>query len=173
DRHMSLEERTALANRLDADVFVSIHANSNKVKSVHGIETYYLDVTSDRYALRLAAVENNTSEEQVGDIPLILTDLANKASLPQSIELARLVQNRLVEAARTRHDAVRDLGVKPSLFYVLLGARMPAVLVETGFLSNGKEAKLLTDSAYQRAVAQALADALIDHLRQPVQIVQP
>ncbi len=173
DSQVSLEERTALANRLDADVFLSIHANSNKVKSVHGVETYYLDVTSDRYALRLAAVENNTSEEEVGDIPLILTDLANKASLPQSTALARLVQNRLVAAARARHENARDLGVKPSLFYVLLGARMPAALVETGFLSNGREAKLLSESTYQRAVAQALTDAVVDHLRQPVQLVQP
>ena len=78
DTGLALGERTALANRIGADAFVSIHANSNSDKKVRGIETYYLDVTDDAYSLRLAAVENKTSEEEVSDLQLILADRSTK-----------------------------------------------------------------------------------------------
>ncbi len=167
DKHLPLEERTAIANRLDADLFVSIHANAHRNKKVRGIETYFLDVTDDAYALRLAAIENQTSEEQVSDLQLILADLATKVNTEESAALARRVQTRLVRAAKPENPTTRDLGVKSSLFYVLLGARMPSILVETGFLSHTGEGKLLARANYQKSTARAIAEGLLDHLRAP------
>ncbi len=165
DRYVGLEERTALANRESCDLFVSIHANSNKSKKVRGVETYYLDVTDDAYALRLAAIENQTSEEQASDLQLILADMATKAFTQQSSALAGAIQRKLVSVAGKRSAQARDLGAKPSLFYVLLGARMPAVLVETGFLSHAQEGKLLGEPGYQKELAAAIAAAVLETLR--------
>jgi len=164
DTFVPLEERTALANRAGADLFISVHANSHRKKDVRGIETYYLNVTDDRYALRLAALENQTNEEQVGDVQLILADLSIKASTARSQALARDVQARLIRAARKHKVESRDLGVKPSLFYVLLGARMPSILVETSFISNATEEQLLTNPRYQAALASAIAQGAYAHL---------
>jgi N-acetylmuramoyl-L-alanine amidase len=164
DSTLSLEERTAIANRAGAEVFVSIHANAHGNRQVAGVETYYLDTTDDRYALRLAARENSTHEEHVSEVQLILADLATKVTSRESKALAERVQRGLYSKVRRHNPEARDLGVKPSLFYVLLGARMPAVLVETSFVSNPREAKLLATPAYQGAVADAVATAVVEQL---------
>ncbi|OGR12172.1 MAG: hypothetical protein A2341_20765 [Deltaproteobacteria bacterium RIFOXYB12_FULL_58_9] len=169
DKAIALEERTAFANRANADIFVSIHANSHRSAMVQGIETYYLNVTDDRYSLRLAAVENQTNEEQVSDLQLILADLATKVNTDESVALARRVQRSLMKGAKAKNPRTRDLGVKASLFYVLLGARMPSILVEIGFLSHKHEGKLLTQSAYQKTTAKAIADGVLAHLKAPAE----
>ncbi len=173
DTFISLEERTAIANRLGADAFVSIHANSAHHGRARGIETYYLNVTDDRYAIRLAAVENKTTEEQVSDLQLILADLSTKVNSRESMILARHVQDNMVAQARPLNPRTRDLGVKASLFYVLLGARMPSILVETSFISNQEEARLLKSAPYQRRLSRAIADAVVRHLKQPLTLVGP
>lgn len=173
DRFLSLEERTALANRLGADAFVSIHANSAPRRAARGIETYYLNVTDDRYAIRLAAVENKTSEAQVSDLQLILADLSTKANSQESLGLAQRMQRELVRQAKPLNPETRDLGVKASLFYVLLGARMPAVLVETSFVSNADEARLLARGDYQRQLARGIAQAISTHLGTPMVLGRP
>ena len=163
DTFLSLEERTAKANGLNADIFVSIHANAHKDSSVHGIETYYLDVTNDRYSIRLAAVENKVREERVSELQLALAELSSRLFTEQSASLARSIQDSLVTASRKTRKT-RDLGVKSSLFYVLLGTRMPAVLVEAGFISNPSEQKALASSTYRSKLAGAIASGIIDHL---------
>jgi len=168
DVYVSLEERTAIANRAAADVFVSVHANSCRACKAHGIETYYLDTTDDRYALKLAARENATQEDRVSDVQLVLADLAAKAATKESQALAVGLQQRAVETVRPLQREVRDLGVKASLFYVLLGARMPAVLIETGFLSNKREGTLLADKRYRSAVAAAIATAVRERIERLV-----
>ena len=173
DTFISLEERTAIANRLGADAFISIHANSAKHGRARGIETYYLNVTDDRYAIRLAAVENKTTEEQVSDLQLILADLSTKVNSQESMQLARQVQSKMCAQARTLNPSTRDLGVKASLFYVLLGARMPSILVETSFVSNREEARLLRSAPYQRTLSRAIANAVVQHLKQPMTLVGP
>ncbi len=173
DRFISLEERTAIANRAGADAFVSIHANSHRSPTASGIETYYLDTTDDRYALRLAARENSTKEEQVSDVQLALADLATKVNTRSSQALAKRIQRGLLDAARPFNKSVRNLGVKSSLFYVLLGARMPAVLVETSFISHPKEAKLLASARYQAALAESIADAVVAHFATPMVAARP
>jgi N-acetylmuramoyl-L-alanine amidase len=163
DRFLQLEERTALANTARADLFVSIHANANPRRNRSGIETYFLNVTDDRYAARLAARENG-AELDGGESDVVLkrirTDLDAVASAGSSKQLAELVQRELCSAVRTRFGDVRDLGVKNALFYVLLGARMPAVLVETGFISNAAEERRLAAPEYRAEVARAVAGAV-------------
>jgi N-acetylmuramoyl-L-alanine amidase len=164
DTYVSLEGRTALANKLGARAFVSIHANSAPNKNARGIETYHLNVTDDRYAIRLAARENKTSIKQVSDLQMILADLSTKANSQESQNLAQITQTKLMQHIAPISPLCRNLGVKASLFYVLLGARMPAILVETSFISNAAEAKLLQSQPYQRHLAKALAEGIAAHL---------
>jgi N-acetylmuramoyl-L-alanine amidase len=161
DRFLALEERTAVANTARGDLFVSIHANAHPQRNRSGVETYFLNVADDRYAARLAARENGMD---LGDgeteVTRILTDLDAKASASASRQLARLVQREVTAGVRARVGEVRDLGVKSALFYVLLGARMPAVLVETAFISNRDEERRLASVRYQDEVAGGVARAV-------------
>jgi N-acetylmuramoyl-L-alanine amidase len=160
DRYLSLEERTALANTARGDLFISVHANAHPRRNRSGVETYFLNVTDDRYAARLAARENGLDLSAGRDVARILTDLDAKASAGTSQRLARLVQREVCGGLRSRVGEVRNLGVKSALFYVLLGARMPAVLVETGFISNRLEEKRLASARYQDEVAAGIARAV-------------
>jgi N-acetylmuramoyl-L-alanine amidase len=164
DRYLKLEERTAMANMARGDLFVSLHTNANPRRDRSGIETYFLNVTDDRYARRLAARENGSLEvdDSPKDVQRILTDLDSKASAGASRTLARLVQKEVTHRARQAQAPVRDRGVKNALFYVLLGARMPAVLVETAFISNRAEEKRLASPAYQELVADGVARAVTE-----------
>ncbi|MEI7703362.1 MAG: N-acetylmuramoyl-L-alanine amidase [Deltaproteobacteria bacterium] len=164
DRYLKLEERTAIANLSRGDLFVSLHTNANPRRDRSGVETYFLNVTDDRYARRLAARENGTMEleEAPRDLQRILTDLDSKASAGASRTLARLVQKEITARTRQNQGPVRDRGVKSALFYVLLGARMPAVLVETAFISNREEEKRLSSPAYQQLVAEGVTRAVSD-----------
>jgi N-acetylmuramoyl-L-alanine amidase len=162
DVYLALEERTALANTAGGDLFVSLHANAHPRRDRSGIETFYLDVTSDRYARRLAARENGlfVPGDSDGEARRILADLDAKRSAVASRRLAQLVQRELCDTVRSRVGEVRDIGVKSALFYVLLGARMPAVLVETAFVSNLVEEKRLASGRYQEVVADAVSRAV-------------
>jgi N-acetylmuramoyl-L-alanine amidase len=164
DRYLKLEERTAIANLARGDLFVSIHANAHPRRDRSGVETYFLNVTDDRYARRLAARENGSVEESDSSdgVQRILTDLDAKASAGASRTLARMVQREITARARQSQGPVRDLGVKSALFYVLLGARMPAVLVETAFISNRAEERRLASPAYQQLVADGVARAVVE-----------
>jgi N-acetylmuramoyl-L-alanine amidase len=164
DRYLKLEERTAMANMARGDLFVSLHTNANPRRDRSGVETYFLNVTDDRYARRLAARENGSldMEEAPKDVQRILTDLDSKASAGASRTLARMVQKEITIRTRQSQGAVRDRGVKNALFYVLLGARMPAVLVETAFISNRAEEKRLASPAYQQLVADGVARAVVE-----------
>ncbi|HET8723751.1 MAG TPA: N-acetylmuramoyl-L-alanine amidase [Anaeromyxobacteraceae bacterium] len=167
DRYLKLEERTAIANLARGDLFISVHANAHPRRDRSGVETYFLNVTDDRYARRLAARENGAMEPEEGPaVQRILSDLDAKASAGASRTLARLVQKEITGRARQSHDPVRDLGVKSALFYVLLGARMPAVLVETAFISNRAEEKRLASPAYQQLVADGVARAVVEYAGQ-------
>ncbi|HEX9050114.1 MAG TPA: N-acetylmuramoyl-L-alanine amidase [Anaeromyxobacter sp.] len=166
DRYLALEERTAIANTARGDLFVSIHANAHPRRNRTGVETYFLNVTDDRYAARLAARENGLDLDGQGDaVTRILTDLDAKASAGASRRLARLVQREVTGGVRAHVGDVRDLGVKSALFYVLLGARMPAVLVETAFISNRDEERRLASPRYQDEVAAGIARAVAGFAR--------
>jgi N-acetylmuramoyl-L-alanine amidase len=161
DRYLALDERTDLANARGGDLFVSIHANAHPRRDRRGVETYVLNVANDRYAKRLAARENGALDDgEAPEVRRILADLDAKASAAPSRRLAEAVQRELTAGIRARYGDVRDLGVKSALFYVLLGARMPAVLVETSFLSNRVEERRLASARFQDEVAGGVARAV-------------
>jgi len=134
------------------------------VRRLRGIETYTLNTSSDRYSIRLAARENASSDRAVSDLQYILADLATKANTEESSRLAARVQQSLIGQLRAKQRHVMDLGTKEALFYVLLGVRMPAILVETSFLSHPEEERLLSSKAYQAEIASAIAGGVQDFL---------
>lgn len=157
DTFIELARRTEIANEAGADLFISIHANANPSKHIRGVETYYLNISHDRYASRLAARENSgPGGKAISDLDFILADLSMKSNVDDSIRLGRHVQTSLVSTLRQDWDKVNDLGLKHALFYVLLGTRMPSILVETSFLSNPEEEKRLASLEYQNAVASGI-----------------
>jgi N-acetylmuramoyl-L-alanine amidase len=164
DVFVSLDERTRIANEAHADLFVSIHCNAARRRNLSGVETWTLNVASDRYAARLAAYENAEDERRVSDLRLILADLATKTNAGDARELAQSVQASLVRTLRSRVGSVRDNGVKQALFYVLLGTHMPSILVETAFLSNPEEEARLRSAKYQDGTADAIARGMRDFL---------
>ncbi|HEY8210093.1 MAG TPA: N-acetylmuramoyl-L-alanine amidase [Myxococcaceae bacterium] len=164
DRFLSLEKRAALANEARGDLFISIHCNSAASASLRGVETYSLNIASDRYSIRLAARENSSSEKGISDLQFILADLATKANTEESSHLAERVQKSLVGELSGKYPGVEDLGTKQALFYVLLGAKMPAILVETSFVSNPDDEKRLSTPAYQSDVANAIAGGVGEYL---------
>jgi N-acetylmuramoyl-L-alanine amidase len=160
DRYLKLEDRAQMANAARGDLFISIHCNSARHARLRGVETYTLNTSADRYSIRLAARENASSEKGIGDLQFILADLATKANTEESTRLATQVQKSLVTHLSGRHKNIKDLGTKEALFYVLLGVRMPAILVETSFLSHPEEEKRLGSDAYQEDVAQAIVQGV-------------
>jgi len=164
DVFVSLDERTRVANEARADLFVSIHCNAARRRRLEGVETWTLNVSSDRYAERLAAFENAEADRSVSDLRLILADLATKANASDARDLAQSVQSSVVRTLRSRVGRVRDHGVKQALFYVLLGTRMPSILVETGFISNPKEEARLRSARFQEGTAQAIARGVKDYV---------
>jgi N-acetylmuramoyl-L-alanine amidase len=149
DRYLKLEDRAAVANEARGDLFISIHCNSATNRKLRGVETYTLNLSSDRYSIRLAARENASTEKGISDLQFILADLATKANTGESTRLASQVQKNLVGQLSKDFPGTRDLGTKEALFYVLLGAKMPAILVETAFLSHPEDEKRLGTAEYQ------------------------
>jgi N-acetylmuramoyl-L-alanine amidase len=164
DRFIPLDERTRIANEARADLFISIHCNAAKRRKLEGIETWTLNVGSDRYAARLAAFENAEADRTVSDLRLILADLATKANATDARDLAQSVQASVIRTLRSRVGPVRDHGVKQALFYVLLGTHMPSILVETGFISNPAEEKRLKSKRFQEGAAEAIARGVKDYV---------
>jgi N-acetylmuramoyl-L-alanine amidase len=166
DSVISLDDRTALANHEKADLFLSIHANSSRATGAHGSETYYLSLeASDKIAQEVANQENQApapSTPVPGAVPqrdpsldFILWDLAQSAHLKESSELAEAIQEELNALSGTQNR-----GIKQAPFRVLVGATMPAVLVETAFISNADEEKKLGNPAFQQSVADGIAKAV-------------
>lgn len=164
DVFIPLDERTRIANEARADLFLSIHCNAARRRKLEGVETWVLNVASDRYAARLAAFENADADRRVSDLRMILADLATKANASDARDLAQSVQSSLVRTLRSRVGRVRDHGVKQALFYVLLGTRMPSILVETGFISNPKEEMRLKSARFQNSAAEAIARGVKDYV---------
>ncbi|XXF81482.1 N-acetylmuramoyl-L-alanine amidase [Myxococcaceae bacterium GXIMD 01537] len=164
DRFIRLEDRARFANEERGDLFISVHCNSAASRKLRGIETYTLNTSADRYSIRLAARENASSEKGMGDLQFILADLATKANTEESSRLAGHVQKSLVGDLTTKYSNIKNLGTKEALFYVLLGTKMPAILVETAFLSHPDEEERLASDAYQDAVAQSIAQGVEEFL---------
>jgi N-acetylmuramoyl-L-alanine amidase len=160
DVFIPLEERTAIANKINADLFVSIHANASLNKSASGIETYYLNLAKSEKAARVAARENNTSLDKVNLLQATLFDLMANSKINDSARLADAVQKSLFRKIDKQYKGARNLGVKQGPFYVLLGATMPSILVETAFVSNATEAERLKNPEYQDATVSGIEEGI-------------
>jgi len=160
DVFIPLEERTAIANKVNADLFLSVHANAAANRHAAGIETYYLNLAKTEKAAQLAAKENGTSLEKVSVLQAILFDLMANYKLNDSAHLADEVQKSLHKKIRAQYTDVKNLGVKQGPFYVLVGATMPSILVETAFVSNVHEESRLKDPAYLELTAGGILDGV-------------
>jgi N-acetylmuramoyl-L-alanine amidase len=160
DVFIPLEERTAIANKVNADLFVSIHANASLNKYTSGIETYYLNLAKSEKAARVAARENNTSLDKVNLLQATLFDLMANSKINDSARLADDVQKSLFRKIDKDFRGARNLGVKQGPFYVLLGATMPSILVETAFVSNATEAARLKNPDYQDATVEGIEEGI-------------
>ncbi|MEE8483370.1 MAG: N-acetylmuramoyl-L-alanine amidase, partial [Nitrospinota bacterium] len=160
DVFIPLEERTAFANTQGADLFISVHVNANNSRRVRGVETYFLSPArskAERYtAARENMVSNGTESKNINDLAFILSDMKNTSKINESSFMAASVQNSLVSTVGRKYR-VKDNGVKQAMFYVLHGARMPAVLVETSFISNPREEKRLKSASYRHQIAKGIA----------------
>jgi N-acetylmuramoyl-L-alanine amidase len=164
DKRLTLEERTAIANTKRADLFISLHCNAAKNKKLRGIETYILNLATDEQAIAVAARENATSEKNISDLEYILSDLMKHAKIEESTRLANVVQNSFVTGMQKKYSGINNLGVKQAPFYVLLGARMPSILIETSFISNKIDCKRLMSSAYQTAICNTITDGIENYI---------
>ena len=161
DKAISLHERTTMANATGADLFVSIHVNANDDPSIQGFETYYLDIASNQEAARLAALENTDSEHRLGDMQKMLADVMLNARVDESRHLAQDIQRMSQFRLKRRQFDTKDNGIKSAPFIVLIGAQMPAVLVEIGYCTNKQEASRLLTPKYRMSVAEGLAEGIL------------
>jgi N-acetylmuramoyl-L-alanine amidase len=166
DIYLPLEERTAIANTKRADLFVSIHANASRKRGARGIETYILNFPSDEEAMELAARENAISTKKLSDLQIILYDLMLNAKVNESGRLAHHVQDSMRNHLNHGKSSRRDRGIKQAPFYVLMGARMPAILVEVSFISNRAEERRLKSRRYLDKIASSIAEGLHGYVKE-------
>jgi N-acetylmuramoyl-L-alanine amidase len=164
DVFIPLPERAQIANKNEADFFLSVHANASPNRKARGIETYLLNWTNDEEALRVAARENAISlkrmKQMQSELGVILASLERDKKRDGSLNLAGYIQRSLVSAVTQQYPKVTDLGVKQALFYVLVDARMPSALAEVSFISNPEEEKMLADGTYRQKIAESLVDGI-------------
>ncbi|UCF95563.1 MAG: N-acetylmuramoyl-L-alanine amidase [Desulfobacterales bacterium] len=166
DRYLTLEERTALANTRNADLFISIHTNASRNRRAYGIETYFLNLATDDEAIRVAARENATSTKNISDLQTILNDLMQNAKINESSRLAGYVQTAMIHHLNNkRYRRINNKGVKQAPFYVLLGAQMPAILIETSFISNPQECHRLVNPKYQDRLCEAIVLGVKNYIK--------
>jgi N-acetylmuramoyl-L-alanine amidase len=160
DDFVPLQERPALANRENADLFLSIHANASPSGGARGVESYFLNFASNPNAAQVAARENAASALSMGTLPDMVKAIALNTKVDESRDFATYVQHAMVDRLRTTNKTLKDLGVKQAPFIVLIGATMPSVLAEISFVTNPQEARLLKGNAYRQKIAEALFNAI-------------
>ena len=156
DTFVPLEGRTALANEKKADLFISIHANSSPLPRIAGVESYYLNFSTSKDAMDVAARENATSQKSIFDLQDIVQKITLHEKVEESREFAGRIQSSLYAFSARSFPSEKNRGVKKAPFIVLIGATMPSVLVEIGFLSNSREEGLLKRPDYRQKLAEAL-----------------
>ncbi len=160
DIFIPLEERTAIANKVNGDLFVSIHANAAPNRNANGIETYYLNLAKTEKVAQLAAKENGTTLEKVSTLQAILFDLMANYKLNDSAHLAEEVQKHLHKSLKGKFFETKSLGVKQGPFYVLVGATMPSILTEVAFISNNTEEARLKDPDFDDLAADGIMEGI-------------
>ncbi len=157
DKFIPLEERTAIAKKLKADLFISIHCNASRDRKASGIETYILSFTNDKKALEVAARENATTTKRLSDLKDIIKKYLLSSKIEESEKFARYVQNAVYSKIRPYAKHVKNKGVKKAPFIVLIGADIPSILIETSFISNPIDEKNLANPKYRKKIAEGIA----------------
>ncbi len=170
DRFLSLEERTVIAEAARGDLFISVHANASTRRGTRGIEIYSLDENHERHSLEVAARENGVSRSEVDSLQRAMAKLHVHENSEHSVALANAVHGQLLPGLRRKYKSVPDLGVKKGPFYVLFLSSMPAILLESGFLTNKYDARLLRSDSYLQAMADHVAEGLKDYRSQSRQL---
>ncbi len=161
DVFIPLEERTAIANTQAADLFISLHINAHPSPKVHGLETYYLNLSTNAEAMRVAAFENATSTHQMSDLQDILSDIMKNSKINESSRLAGFVHNALSNGIKEiQKTQFKNLGVKQAPFYVLIGAQMPAILIEIAFITNPEDSKHLANDQFLDTIVEEIAEGV-------------
>jgi N-acetylmuramoyl-L-alanine amidase len=163
DVFIPLEERTAIANREGADLFLSVHANASRNIRARGVETYFLNFASNPEAEAVAARENSGSAKTMHNLPEIVKAIALNNKIDESRDLAGIVQKSMMRRLGQRNRQLKDLGVKQAPFVVLIGAGMPSVLAEISFVTHRQESQLLKTAAYRQQIAEALFDGIVKY----------
>ncbi|MFC2169030.1 N-acetylmuramoyl-L-alanine amidase [Acidobacteriota bacterium] len=164
DIFMPPENRTVIANQKHADIFISIHANSNPSKRLNGVETFYLNFSKDPSVNTIAARENATSTKNISEMKDIIERIAKNSKIVESKDLAEKIHNNLVSRISKTQPNIKNLGFKGGPFWVLIGGKMPSVLVEVSHLSNLKEETRLKTSQYRQHIAQGIYDGIIEYM---------
>ncbi len=165
DRNVSLPDRTAFANKNNADLCISIHINASVDRKREGIETFYLNFTPDRTVIETAARENASVEAGIGRTPELIKKIAQNDKVLESRDLAEKIQRNLVQYLSDKRHKVKSHGVKGGPFWVLIGGQMPSVLVEVAHLSNAKEEKLLQAESYRALIVEGLYNGIIEYIK--------
>jgi N-acetylmuramoyl-L-alanine amidase len=165
DEYVALEERAAIANSNQGDIFISIHTNSAPRKTARGIESYYLNITADPRAMEVAAQENAMGSKSMAEMRTILDQILQNSKIVESKILAQYIQESMVGNLKIKFAGIEDLGVKKAPFYVLLGAQMPSALAEVSFLSCNDEASRLAMPPYRQAIAAGLYLGIINFIK--------
>jgi N-acetylmuramoyl-L-alanine amidase len=160
DEFVPLDKRPVVATREQADLFLSIHVNASRVRTARGIESYVLNFATDPDAEAVAARENASTNHTMSNLPEIVRAITLNSKLDESRRFAALIQRTLAARLSSSNAGLRDHGVKQAPFVVLIGAEMPSVLVEVGFITSPQEARLLQSDAYRQRIALALFDAV-------------
>lgn len=165
DKFVSLEERTAIANTKNADLFISIQVNGFSNPEANGIETYYLNIITDDEAIKTAVADNTSRPKDLQDMDMILKDLMQNSKVSESDLLASSVQSHLYRQLKEHNKEIKNRGTKQAPFYVLLGVQMPAIVVHPGFITNPNECKLLSSEEYQEDVSIGIVEGIRDFIK--------
>jgi N-acetylmuramoyl-L-alanine amidase len=173
DIFVPVENRPVIANQKQADLFVSIHANSNPRRKYSGVATFFLNLSTDPGVMELAAQENATSTKNISDMDDILRRIVRDDKIKESSDLAQRVQSQLVKRLGAHYKGVNNLGIKGGPFWVLIGGDMPSVLVEVSHLSNSQEESRLRTGAYREHIAQGITTGILEYIDSLGKGIQP
>jgi N-acetylmuramoyl-L-alanine amidase len=165
DTFIPLETRTAIANKAQADLFISVHANSSHDPSARGVEVYYLNFTTSPEALEVAARENAVSDQSIYQLSDLVKKITLKDKIDESREFAADVDRSLYAGLKDGNAGLKDRGVKKAPFVVLIGAQMPSILAEISFLTNPEDASQLRQGEYRERIAESLDAGVERYLR--------
>ena len=156
DIFIPLDQRTAFANKKKVDLFISIHVNANENESLQGVETYFLNLTTDASSNKVAERENVMVSKSMNDLQFIIRDLMLNARINESSRFASSIQNSIISSLEKSGYERKNNGVKQAPFYVLMGARMPSILIEMGFITNASECRLLQKKSHQETIVNGI-----------------